>query len=187
MSDVWSIKEIWLWSVVIIVVVIAVFKLANPVIKLYFATLMYFFTMLYNRMLGTRKKELFGTMKKHLEKVEGDVLEIGAGTGANFAFYPRGCSVIALDPNRHMNYYLVHSKKYYPHVSLKDYIVGIAEDMKKIDDQSVSAVVSTLVLCSVESVEQSLKEVIRVLKPVSLGIHRDVCSVYAPPPPPPFR
>ena len=39
--------------------------------------------------------------------------------------------------------------------------------LKKIEDQSVSAVVSTLVLCSVESVEQALKEIIRVLKPVS--------------------
>ena len=170
MPGMWS-SETWFWPVSTVVVIFAAIKLAKPIVhaivRPFFAFGMYFFTKLYNRMLGPKKKELFETMEEHLEKVEGDVLEIGAGTGANFAYYPRGCSVLALDPNRHMNYYLVHTKKYYPHVSLKEYIVGVAEDMKKIEDQSVSAVVSTLVLCSVESVEQALKEIIRVLKPVS--------------------
>ena len=175
-------KEFWLWATVILVVLFAARKMAKPVIitllKPFFAFTMYFFTMLYNRRVGEKKKELFKLMKNHLEKVEGDILEIGAGTGTNFAFYPRGCSVIALDPNPYMNYYLRHSKKYYPNVNLKDYIVGSAEDMRKIEDQSVSAVVSTLVLCSVESVEQSLKEIIRVLKPVSLNCYRSVGDVY---------
>ena len=170
MPGVWS-SETWFWPVITVVVIFAAIKLAKPIVHTitqpFFAFSMYFFAKLHNRMLGSKKTELFETMEKHLEKVEGDVLEIGAGTGANFAFYPRGCSVLTLDPNRHMNYYLVHTKKYYPHVSLKEYIVGVAEDMKKIEDQSVSAVVSTLVLCSVESVEQALKEIIRVLKPVS--------------------
>ena len=164
-------KEIWLWGAIVLVVMIAARKVIRPVMKALarplFAFMMYFFTKMYNRRLGGRKKELFELMTKHLEELEGDVLEIGAGTGANFAYYPRGCSVIALDPNPYMNYYLRHSKEYYPHVTLKEYIVGSAEDMRKIEDQSVSAVVSTLVLCSVESVEQSLKEIVRVLKPVS--------------------
>ena len=162
-------KEFWLWATIVLVVIFAARKMAKPVIiallKPFFAFGMYFFTLLYNRRVGAKKKELFKLMGKHLEKVEGDILEIGTGTGANFAFYPRGCSVIAVDPNPYMNYYLCHSKKYYPNVNLKDYIVGSAEDMRKIEDQSVSAVVSTLVLCSVECVEQSLKEIIRVLKP----------------------
>lgn len=161
----------WAWPVIITFVVVATWRLAKPCIHMalraIFAISMYFFTILYNRMLGAKKAELFETMKKHLEEIDGDVLEIGAGTGANFAFYPRDCSIIALDPNRYMNFYLVHSKKYYPHVNLKKYIVGSAEDMKEIENESVSAVVSTLVLCSVESVEQVLKEIIRVLKPVS--------------------
>lgn len=163
-------KEMWLWPVIIVVFILLI-KLASPMVKMimrpFFAFTMFIFTKLYNRMLGPRKRELFESMQKHLEKVEGDVLEIGAGTGANFAFYPRGCSIVALDPNPHMNYYLLHSKKFYPHVTLKGYIIGTAENMKKIENQSVSAVVSTLVLCSVESVEQALKEIIRILKPVS--------------------
>ena len=164
-------KEIWLWPVIIVVFILLMMKklkrpMVNIVIKPFFAFNMFLFTKLYNRVLGSKKKELFETMEKHLEKVEGDVLEIGAGTGANFAFFPRGCSVIALDPNEHMNYYLLHTEKFYPHVTLKEYIVGTAENMKKLEDQSVSAVVSSLVLCSVESVDQALKEIIRILKPV---------------------
>lgn len=166
--------EVLLWPTVILMVILIVLAALSPRDQIFkkmfrpiFAFMMYFFTMLYNRMLLGKKKELFESMEKHLENVEGDVLEIGAGTGANFAFYPRGCSVMAVDPNPHMNFYLCRTEKYYPHVTLKDYIVGTAENMKKIEDQSVSAVVSTLVLCSVDSVEQSLKEIIRVLKPVS--------------------
>ena len=165
-------KEIWLWSVIIVVLILVIMKkLTSPMIKLImrpvFAFIMFIFTKLYNRMLGPKKRELFESMQKHLEKVEGDVLEIGAGTGANFAFYPRGCSIVALDPNPHMNFYLLHAEKFYPNVTLKEYITGTAENMKKIENQSVSTVVSTLVLCSVESVEQVLKEIIRILKPVS--------------------
>ena len=164
-------KGTWLWAVAVVLVIIVVIKFARPVLikimKSFFAFTMYFFTKLYNKKLGPKKKELFESMEKHLEEVEGDLLEVGAGTGANFAFYPRGCSIVALDPNPYMNYYLLHTEKFYPHVILRDYIVGTCEDMRKIKDQSVSAVVSTLVLCSVESVELSLREIIRVLKPVS--------------------
>lgn len=137
------------------------------IMKPVFAVIMYFFTMIYNRELGPRKRKLFESMEKHLEEVEGVVLEVGAGTGANFAFYPRGCTIITVDPNSYMNYYLQRTKTFYPHVHLKEYLVGSAEDMGKIADHSMSVVVCTLVLCSVSSMEQSLKEVIRVLKPVS--------------------
>lgn len=143
-------------------------KLVKKLAKALFAFTMYFFTIFYNYQMSTKKKELFASMKNHLKNVEGNVLEIGVGTGANFQFYPRGTFITALDPNPHMNYYLRHSKSYYPHIALKDYIVGSAEDMRCIPDKSMSAVVSTLVLCSVESVEKVLKEIIRVLKPVSM-------------------
>ncbi|XP_028411282.1 methyltransferase-like protein 7A [Dendronephthya gigantea] len=158
-----------LWCALIIIVVFATRKLMKQIVaammKPVFAVIMYFFTKIYNREVGFKKKKLFETMEKHLEEVEGEVLEVGAGTGANFAFYPRGCTIIAVDPNRYMNYYLQHTKKFYPHVQLKEYIVGSAEDMRKIADHSMSVVVCSLVLCSVNSVEQSLKEIIRVLKP----------------------
>ena len=45
--------------------------------------------------IGRRRKELLGA-------VGGDILEIGAGTGANFPYYPAGASVIAIEPSESM-------------------------------------------------------------------------------------
>lgn len=41
------------------------------------------------------------------------------------------------------------------------------ENMAKVADNSVDAVVMTLVLCSVENIEKIMKEIMRVLVPVS--------------------
>lgn len=137
----------------------------DTITKGFFAFTMDSYARYYNKIMKSKKEELFQSLDEHLKHVNGDILEIGAGTGANFQLYPNGCSVVALDPNEHMNSYLCRSKEFYPNVNLKHYIVGSAEDMNKIEDQSVSVVVATLVLCSVDSVELALKEIIRVLKP----------------------
>ena len=42
---------------------------------------------------------------------------------------------------------------------------GYAEDLSKFDDNTFDVVIETLVLCSVNDVEKSLKETQRVLKP----------------------
>ncbi len=49
---------------------------------------------------------------------------------------------------------------------MERFILGKAEDMKDIEDGSINLVVSTLVMCSVQSIEKSLKEIQRVLAPV---------------------
>lgn len=145
-------------------------KFLGALMKRMFALNMVVFTWFYNKAMHLKKIELFGSLKEHLNDVDGDLLEIGAGTGANFQFFPDGCSVLVLDPNEHMHTHLVHSKKYYPNIVLKECIVNSAEDMSQIKDHTVSVVVATLVLCSVESVEQVLKEIVRVLKPVCTSI-----------------
>jgi ubiquinone/menaquinone biosynthesis C-methylase UbiE len=45
--------------------------------------------------------------------------------------------------------------------------VGFAEDMKEVEDNSIDIVVSTMVLCSVRSIQKTLNEIQRVLAPVS--------------------
>lgn len=51
---------------------------------------------------------------------------------------------------------------------MEKFILTNAEDMKEVEDNSMDVVVSTLVLCSVRNVKQTLKEVHRVLAPVSV-------------------
>jgi ubiquinone/menaquinone biosynthesis C-methylase UbiE len=53
---------------------------------------------------------------------------------------------------------------------MERFIVGFAEDMKDVEDNSVDIVVSTMVLCSVRSIERALKEIQRVLVPVRIII-----------------
>ena len=45
------------------------------------------------------------------------------------------------------------------------FLQGFAEDLSLFPDESFDAVIETLVLCSVNSVEKSLQEIQRVLKP----------------------
>ena len=51
---------------------------------------------------------------------------------------------------------------------MEKFVLASAEDMKGVEDGSVDIVVSTLVLCSVRSLEKTLQEVHRVLAPVIL-------------------
>lgn len=162
-------------AIVLVVLVIAAViseKFRTAVIssntyKKAFAVHMNLFSRIYNRAVRSRKEAMFALMKQSPNDVEGDVLEIGAGTGANFEFLPEGSSVIALEPNPHMEAYLVENAQKFPHVYLKKTVPGFAEDMVGIADESVAAVVCTLTLCSVHDVQAALTEIKRVLKPVS--------------------
>lgn len=126
-----------------------------------FAVHMNIFSRIHNRAVQKRKKDMFA----YLRGVQGDILEIGAGTGANFEFLPEGSSIIALEPNPHMESYLSENVKKFPHINLKQVVAGFAENMEGIADESVEAVVCTLTLCSVHDVEAALSEIKRVLKP----------------------
>ena len=162
--------------VVVVLFVVAALsaKVRNTVIssrtyKKAFAVHMNLFSRIHNRAVQKRKEEMFNHMKMALKDVQGDILEIGAGTGANFEFLPEGCSIIALEPNPHMETYLVENAKRFPHVQLKEIVSGYAENMEGIADNSVEAVLCTLTLCSVTDMEAVLSEIKRVLKPVSRG------------------
>ncbi|KAK2506164.1 hypothetical protein MC885_017412 [Smutsia gigantea] len=95
------------------------------------------------------------------------LLELSCGTGANFQFYPAGCRIICLDPNPHFKKFLTKSMAENRHLQFKQFVVAPGEDMKQLADGSMDVVVSSLVLCSVQSPARVLKEVQRVLRPMS--------------------
>jgi ubiquinone/menaquinone biosynthesis C-methylase UbiE len=98
-----------------------------------------------------------------LSGICGDILEIGSGTGANLRHYREAAGRIVLaEPDMHMRNLL--KQKIETHA-----MTGVAAEdspAEKLNfpDNSFDAVVSTLVLCSVNSVEAALKEIRRVLK-----------------------
>ena len=87
--------------------------------------------------------------------------------GANFEFFPPNSKLTVVEPNAFFEPFFYQNQSKYPTVKMEKFVLGKAEDMKGVADNSIDVVVSTLVLCSVENVKQTLKEVQRVLAPVS--------------------
>ena len=103
-----------------------------------------------------RKKRLFSKIKN-----KSIVLEIGPGTGINLSYYPRGIKWIGIEPNQEMHKFLREKAQGIGvNADLKE---GISEKLE-IKSNSVDYVISTLVLCSVNNLFDTLKEIKRVLK-----------------------
>lgn len=104
---------------------------------------------------GDRKRALFSGL-------HGDILEIGAGTGPNLEYYPHDVRWIGIEPNPAMFPYLQdEARRLGMTIQLR---AGTAERLD-VPDNSVDAVVGTLVLCSVSDPARVLQEIRRVLKP----------------------
>ena len=122
------------------------------------------------------KRMLFDDLDKHLRILNSDVVEIGIGPGANFDYYPHGTSLIAVDPNPHMEELLkANLEKAGDRVHLKKFVAASADDMSctgqiGVEDNSVAAVVCTKLLCCLteDQIRKTLQEVKRVLMPVSM-------------------
>ena len=109
----------------------------------------------YERLMAARKRCL-------LVELRGTVLEIGPGAGVNLKHYDPSVQWIGIEPNPYMRAYL---EKEAERCGLQvDLRTGSGEQLD-VADQSMDAVVCTLVLCSVRDVGRALKEIRRVLKP----------------------
>lgn len=108
-----------------------------------------------NQLTADRKRSLFRDLPDH-------VVEVGAGVGANFGFLKPGARVIAVEPNPHM---LPGLKKRAAARGLAlEILFRSAEDIR-LPDNSVEAVICTLVLCTVPDPAAVLAEVRRILRP----------------------
>jgi SAM-dependent methyltransferase len=97
-----------------------------------------------------------------LADLHGDVLEIGPGAGPNLSYYAADVHWLGVEPNPYMHPYLRATAATQGRTI--DVRTGYTEALP-VDDQSMDAVVSTLVLCSVHDLNASLAEIRRVLKP----------------------
>ncbi len=98
-----------------------------------------------------------------LGQLRGRVLEIGPGTGASFAYLQKDVEWIGIEPNPYMHSYLNDEAQRQGMQSI-ELIEGVAEHLP-LADESVDAVISNYVLCSVSDLPQTLGEIQRVLKP----------------------
>lgn len=91
---------------------------------------------------------------------DASILEVGAGTGLNFRFYPPGVRGAAIEPSREM-LKVANVKSRPTSVSL---IQSCAEALP-FQNRSFDAAFATLVFCSVVSPDQAFAELRRVVKP----------------------
>ncbi len=98
-----------------------------------------------------------------LAEVQGEVLEIGFGTGLNLAYYPEQVEkVITVDPNPGVHA-LAQKRIQSSPITVEHRLLG--SEHLPMADHSFDSVVSTFTLCSIPGVEQALQEIHRVLKP----------------------
>lgn len=100
--------------------------------------------------------------RKFLPTLHGNVLEIGPGTGPNLQYYSRAVRWFGIEPNIAMTAYLWQEAQRLGFAA--NLCEGTAEKLPAADN-SMDAVVSTLVLCSVRQPGQAIQEILRVLKP----------------------
>lgn len=121
-----------------------------------------FNALFFSAMDGYLDHHLRGYKQQLFRDIPRTIVEIGAGTGANFRYYPRGARVVAVEPNIAM----------YPSMQRAAQKHGIVLSIHPsrgehltLDDASVELVVSTLVLCTVAEPEEVLREIWRILVP----------------------
>jgi len=110
------------------------------------------------------EKMMFGDLRTRIwEQVGGEnILEVGVGTGKNFAYYPKGKILQAIDFSPVM---LQQAKK-------KREQLKLSVDLKQMDvealaypDNSFDCIVATFLFCSVPHPKQGFLELKRVCKP----------------------
>ncbi|PSQ68619.1 MAG: class I SAM-dependent methyltransferase [Bacteroidetes bacterium QH_2_67_10] len=124
----------------------------------YFAALMRLADGAQERHYGERKERLFDSI------APGDrVVEIGPGTGVNLAHLPPGVRYVGVEPNPHMHAPLLRKADALDLASVE--LHEARAEALPLPDEHADAVLSTLVLCSVDRPQQALAEVRRVLRP----------------------
>ena len=119
----------------------------------------------YDRFMAkTEEACLMEWRRRLLEQAHGDVLEVGAGTGANIQFYSdKVASLVLSEPDKYMRQRLTQQAAHDPSGNVR-VVAGTAEQIES-PDESFDCIVTTLVCCSVSNLGTCLNEFRRVLRP----------------------
>jgi ubiquinone/menaquinone biosynthesis C-methylase UbiE len=120
------------------------------------------FPRICNVMMSSEK--INGKRKEVLANVSGKILEIGFGTGLTLPHYPEHVRAItSVDVNPGMN---ALARKRIRQSPIQVEQLLLSGEQLPMEDGMFDSVVSTWTLCSIPDVEQALREIRRVLKPI---------------------
>jgi len=124
-----------------------------------------FTALIYDRVTQGVEVACLGQWRAELlAALQGQVLEVGAGTGVNLPYYPPTLTGLTLsEPDPHMRRQLSRKARALGRDGVQ--VVDASLEHLPMPDGSFDAVVGTLVLCSVPRQDLALAEIHRVLKP----------------------
>ncbi|HZD92423.1 MAG TPA: class I SAM-dependent methyltransferase [Pseudolabrys sp.] len=113
--------------------------------------------------LAMRNKRLRPSRQRVVGAAEGDVLEIGIGSGLNFPYYgPQARRVFALEPSPQL---IDMARRAARDARVPAAFLEASAEQIPLDARSVDSIVMTWVGCSIPDVEAALREMRRVLRP----------------------
>jgi ubiquinone/menaquinone biosynthesis C-methylase UbiE len=121
------------------------------------------FARAWTRMAANESPQQTAHRRELLAGLRGRVLELGAGTGANFAHYPADVrEVVAVEPE---SYLRVQARRAAESAPVPVTVVAGVADALPAEDGAFDAAVACLVLCTVPDQPRALAELRRVLRP----------------------
>ncbi|UOF90902.1 class I SAM-dependent methyltransferase [Fodinisporobacter ferrooxydans] len=123
------------------------------------------FPVVYDCVMEPLEKRFIRDIRKQLiGKAEGNVLEIGSGTGANFHYYDHELveHVMTIEPSQRMREQALQKAK---RASVPIEILPAKGEDLPFSDNMFDTVVGTLVLCTIADPMRALGEIRRVCKP----------------------
>ncbi len=120
----------------------------------------YFLPKLIN--FAMKAPEMRALRKRLVPLAEGNVLEIGIGSGLNLPYYDKGVKVTGLDPSLELQ---VYAREVADEAGLDVDFIGLSGEEIPAEDNSFDSVVMTWTLCSIPEPAAAVAEIRRVLKP----------------------
>lgn len=122
------------------------------------------FARFYDAFMKSFELKIEADRHKMLHRLEGNVLDVGSGTGVNFKYFNDSVNVLAVEPSKAMQDKSI-DKIGQKHIELLN--VGVNDEIlnHRIKENSLDAVVCTLVLCTIPNPEESIKKFKKWLKP----------------------
>lgn len=111
------------------------------------------------------RSERAGTARRRhelLASLEGDVIEVGAGTGRSLPHYERASRVVAVEPDAGMASRIARRLD---EARVPVEVVSASAEALPFPDESFDAAVAAFVLCTIPDPDRALAEIRRVLRP----------------------
>ena len=112
------------------------------------------------------KDRLFKPLRDSFESRRNiKALEVGPGAGTNFSFLPHGLHLTTLEQNPFFKKHFETVNAQHPNIFIDDMLIGDAENMVNIPDESFDVVIGTHIFCCIDDYKAAAREIYRILKP----------------------